>query len=90
MALRSKDLRGSCSLSRAVVGQVLQRFLGENIRLLALAGAGIARLAIFHIQPDILAARLAPILEEHNPGDTEVVQAIFLGQAATCPRACER
>src|SRR3546814_5894797 len=44
---------------------------GDAARLLALGGAGIARLAIFHIGPDIEAGRLISILDELNPGDRE-------------------
>ena len=45
-----------------------------------LAGVGIARLSLFRIAPDIRAGRLVPILEEFNPGDTEEINVIFLGQ----------
>src|SRR6267378_1413078 len=39
---------------------------GEAARLLALGGAGLARLALFHIGADIEAGRLVPVLEEFN------------------------
>jgi DNA-binding transcriptional LysR family regulator len=54
---------------------------GEAMRRLALAGHGVARLAAFHVGPDIKAGRLVPLLESFNPGDTEAIHAVFLGQA---------
>lgn len=58
---------------------------GEVARLLALGGAGLARLALFHIGPDIEAGRLEPVLEEYNPGDREDIHAVFLGQGGPLP-----
>ncbi|WOH51145.1 LysR substrate-binding domain-containing protein [Bradyrhizobium sp. sBnM-33] len=58
---------------------------GEAARLLALGGAGLARLALFHIGPDIEAGRLVPVLEDFNPGDCEDVHAVFLGQGGPLP-----
>jgi DNA-binding transcriptional LysR family regulator len=58
---------------------------GESLRRLALAGAGIARLSLFLIAPDIKAGRLVPILEDFNPGDTEEINALFLGQGGHLP-----
>ncbi len=34
---------------------------------------------------DIAAGRLVPILEDCNPGDTEAVHAVFLGQGGHLP-----
>ena len=58
---------------------------GESLRRLALAGVGIARLSLFHIAPDLRAGRLVPILEDFNPGDTEEINVIFLGQGGHLP-----
>ena len=58
---------------------------GEAARLLALSGAGLARLALFHIGPDIEARRLVPVLEPFNPGDTEDIHAVYLGQGGPLP-----
>ncbi|MEH2531004.1 DNA-binding transcriptional LysR family regulator [Bradyrhizobium sp. AZCC 1588] len=58
---------------------------GEAARLLALGGAGLARLALFHIRPDIEAGRLVPVLEDFNPGDCEDVHAVYLGQGGLLP-----
>src|SRR3954471_2871241 len=53
---------------------------GESARQLALAGVGIARLALFHIRPDMEAGKLKVVMESLNPGDTEPIHAVFLGQ----------
>ncbi|QWA10713.1 LysR family transcriptional regulator [Sodalis ligni] len=53
---------------------------GEGLRRLALAGAGLARLALFQVREDVAAGRLVPVLEAFNPGDSEDVHAVFLGQ----------
>jgi DNA-binding transcriptional LysR family regulator len=58
---------------------------GESVRRLALAGVGLARLAWFHVGPDIEAGRLVPVLEELNPGDAQDVHAVFLGQGRHLP-----
>jgi DNA-binding transcriptional LysR family regulator len=58
---------------------------GETARRLALAGLGIARLALFHIGPDIAAGRLRPMLEELNPGDVEEIHAVFSGNGGQLP-----
>lgn len=58
---------------------------GESARRLALAGVGLARLALFHVGADIGAGRLVPVLEKLNPGDTQEVHAVFLGLGAHVP-----
>jgi DNA-binding transcriptional LysR family regulator len=58
---------------------------GESLRRLALAGVGIARLSLFLVAPDIKAGRLVPILEDFNPGDTEEINVMFLGQGGHLP-----
>lgn len=58
---------------------------GETARQLALAGVGLARLAIFHVGPDIKAGRLQTVLEHLNPGDTEDIHAVFVGQGGHLP-----
>ncbi|CDM61883.1 LysR substrate-binding domain-containing protein [Rhizobium favelukesii] len=52
---------------------------GETMKQMALAGAGIARLGLFHVADEIAAGRLIPLLEEHNPGDLELVHAVYVG-----------
>lgn len=58
---------------------------GEAVRHLALAGAGLARLAAFAVAPDIAAGRLRPVLEGFNPGDLEEVHAVYLGGGGKLP-----
>jgi DNA-binding transcriptional LysR family regulator len=58
---------------------------GESVRRLALAGVGLARLAQFHIGPDIEAGRLRPVLEDLNPGDVQEVYAVFVGPGGYLP-----
>ncbi|XBS70143.1 LysR family transcriptional regulator [Acerihabitans sp. KWT182] len=59
---------------------------GEALRRLALAGAGLARLAVFQVAEDVAAGRLIPVLEAFNPGDSEEVHAVFLGQGGYLSR----
>ncbi|GGB12270.1 LysR family transcriptional regulator [Brucella endophytica] len=66
--IRSIPIRGNIQVNN-----------GETARQLTVAGLGIARLARFHVQSDIDAGRLVPILEEFNPGDTELIHAVFVG-----------
>ncbi|TIQ37464.1 MAG: LysR family transcriptional regulator [Mesorhizobium sp.] len=58
---------------------------GEAMRLTTLAGAGVARLARWHVEPDIAAGRLVPLLEEFNPGDEELTHAVYVGQGKYLP-----
>ncbi len=51
---------------------------GEVVRLMALAGGGIARLGRFHVAADIAAGRLTEILAPFNPGDSEDIHALFV------------
>ena len=58
---------------------------GEALRQLALAGLGLARLAAFQVRADIAAGRLLALLEGYNPGDSEDVHAVFVGQGGHVP-----
>lgn len=58
---------------------------GETMRLMAMAGVGLARLSRHHIQRDIDAGALVPVLEDFNPGDEEPVYAIYVGQGGHLP-----
>jgi DNA-binding transcriptional LysR family regulator len=58
---------------------------GEAMQRLAVAGAGLARLARFHIAADIAAGRLMPVLEDFNPGDLEPIHAVFVGHGGQLP-----
>ncbi|QJU58536.1 LysR family transcriptional regulator [Sphingomonas sp. AP4-R1] len=52
---------------------------GETLGQLAASGVGIARVGAFSIADEIESGRLAPILEEYNPGDVELIHAVFVG-----------
>jgi DNA-binding transcriptional LysR family regulator len=58
---------------------------GEAARQLALGGAGIARLSRFHVEADLAAGHLVPLLEKFNPGDREDIHAVFLGRGGPLP-----
>jgi len=58
---------------------------GEALRHLALAGAGLARLSIYHLHADIAAGRLVPVMQAFNPLDTEPIHAVYLGKPGRLP-----
>jgi DNA-binding transcriptional LysR family regulator len=53
---------------------------GEVVRLMALAGGGIARLGFFHVAQDVREGRLVELLPDHNPGDGEDIHALYSAQ----------
>ncbi len=58
---------------------------GEALRELALAGAGLTRLADFQVRDDFARGALVPVLEPFTVSDSEEVHAIFLGQGGHMP-----
>jgi len=58
---------------------------GETLRHLAVAGAGLVRLSRYHIQADLDAGRLVPVLEKYNPNDVEPIHAVYLGKVERLP-----
>ncbi|SEN15937.1 DNA-binding transcriptional regulator, LysR family [Luteibacter sp. UNCMF331Sha3.1] len=52
---------------------------GETMRRMALEGLGIARLATYHVDRDIEAGLLVPVLEPYNAGNLQVIHAVFVG-----------
>ncbi|QIB33487.1 LysR family transcriptional regulator [Ancylobacter pratisalsi] len=54
---------------------------GAVVRRLALAGLGLARIGRFHVQKDIEAGRLVPVLEAFNPREVEQISAVYVGHA---------
>lgn len=58
---------------------------GEAMQHLTVAGMGLARLARFHVEADIKAGRLVPVLEAFNPGDIEPIHAVFVGHGGQLP-----
>ncbi len=71
-------------ISLAAVGNT-QVGDGETARQLAVAGVGLARLGRFHVDAEIAAGRLVPVLEAFNPGDIEAIHAVYLGQGGFVP-----
>ncbi|MFA6964966.1 LysR substrate-binding domain-containing protein [Bosea sp. (in: a-proteobacteria)] len=59
---------------------------GETLGQLAAIGVGIARVGAFSVAQEIAEGRLVPILEEFNPGDVEIIHAVFVGGATTPAR----
>jgi DNA-binding transcriptional LysR family regulator len=58
---------------------------GDALRTLALDDVGLVRLASFMVKDDIAANRLVPVLEAFNPGDTDELHAVYLGQSGLLP-----
>ncbi len=58
---------------------------GEAMHQIVLAGMGLARLARFHVEADIVAGRLVPVLDDFNPGDIEPIHAVFVGHGGQLP-----
>lgn len=52
---------------------------GETVRRMAVAGAGLARLAEFHVREDIRAGLLVEVLAAGRPADEELVHALHPG-----------
>ncbi len=77
-------LEGGQPLSVSAVGNA-QVSDGASLQRLAVAGVGLARLALFHARDDIAAGRLVPVLEDFNPGDLEEIHAVFLGHGGWLP-----
>lgn len=57
----------------------LQANNGPTVRSLCVAGMGLARVGQFHVQPDLDAGRLVPVLEDFNPEDIEHIHAVYAG-----------
>jgi DNA-binding transcriptional LysR family regulator len=59
---------------------------GETLGQLAAIGVGITRVGTFSVVEEIADGRLVPILETYNPGDVELIHAVFVGGANTPAR----
>ena len=55
---------------------------GETLGQLASAGVGVARVGRFSVAPELADGRLVPVLEAYNPGDVELIHAVFVGGAS--------
>jgi DNA-binding transcriptional LysR family regulator len=58
---------------------------GETMKQLVLDGVGIARLGHWHVADAIKSGALVSVLERFNPGDLEMIHAVYLG-GGTVPR----
>lgn len=58
---------------------------GETLRHLAVAGAGIARMAGFTVAADLAAGRLVRVLAEADPEEREDFYAVYVGQGGPLP-----
>jgi DNA-binding transcriptional LysR family regulator len=59
---------------------------GETLGQLAASGVGVARVGSFSVAEDLASGRLVPLLEDFNPGDIEIIHAVFVGGAGTPAR----
>ncbi len=59
---------------------------GETLGQLAALGIGIARVGASSFASELSSGRLVPILEAFNPGDVEVIHAVFVGGSNTPAR----
>jgi len=67
------------------IGQVIRVNDGEVMRKLALHGAGVARLSVYHAWDDLLAGLLVPVLEDYNTGELEPIHAVYVGRPDRLP-----
>ncbi|WP_134498978.1 LysR family transcriptional regulator [Microvirga pakistanensis] len=73
-----RDPQSRTVYTKEVFGN-LQANNGPTVRRLCLEGLGLARVGQFHVQPDIDAGRLVPVLEPFNAEDIELIHAVFVG-----------
>lgn len=59
---------------------------GETLGQLAAAGVGVTRVGAFSVADELADGRLVPVLEVFNPGDIEIIHAVFVGGANTPAR----
>lgn len=52
---------------------------GETLGQLAAAGVGVTRVGRFSVAAQIDDGTLIPLLEDYNPGDVELIHAVFVG-----------
>ena len=52
---------------------------GETMGQLAAIGIGVARVGAFSVAEEIANGRLVPLLADFDPGDVEVIHAVFVG-----------
>lgn len=80
--------RGAHDFELNVTGNV-EANNGETLVQLVHQGLGIARVGHFHVADDIATGRLVALLKAFNPGDTEEINAVFVGGAHVPARVRE-
>jgi DNA-binding transcriptional LysR family regulator len=73
--------RGDDDFALGVTGNI-EANNGETLGQLAANGVGIARVGAFSVADELSQGRLVPILEDYNPGDVELIHAVFVGGAS--------
>lgn len=73
-----RDTATGQTITRAVRGN-MEANNGPTMRSLCLAGVGLARVGRFHVQADIDAGMLVPVLEDFNAEDIEHIHAVYPG-----------
>ncbi|MDM0044795.1 LysR family transcriptional regulator [Variovorax dokdonensis] len=58
---------------------------GETLRMLALEGAGLARLSDYQTHADRASGHLVRVLQEFNPCELEPIHAVYLGRPGRLP-----
>ena len=76
---------GASDYAMTVTGNI-EANNGETLGQLAAAGVGITRVGAFSVANELAEGSLVPILEAFNPGDIEVIHAVFVGGANTPAR----
>ena len=67
------------------MGDVLRVNDGEAMRALVLAGAGLARLSLYHAWEELQAGRMKVVLEDFNTGILEPIHAVYVGKPGQLP-----
>ncbi|GKS92107.1 LysR family transcriptional regulator [Acidovorax sp. SUPP2539] len=67
------------------IGHAIRVNDGDVMRRLALEGAGLARLSLYHAWDDVANGRLVPVLEAFNAGDLEPIHAVYIGRPDRLP-----
>jgi DNA-binding transcriptional LysR family regulator len=52
---------------------------GETMKQMMLAGVGVGRVGYWHVAAEIKSGALKPLLEKYNPGDLEMIHAVYVG-----------
>lgn len=77
-AVSTAEGAGGPVMEQPLVGPLLVNN-GETMKQMALAGVGIARVGLFHVEAEIARGDLVVVLEDHNPGDVEYMHAVYVG-----------